>query len=233
MSDPTHTPAPSTPTFVPPDLTTIESLLAMPLAEAMTTQRAIRRLRPDPVDPAIITRCIELGLRAPTGSNGQNWEFVIVTNQETKQRLAKQYRRAWPLYRRTLDTDAPGIDPMIKMVEQQIAGFEAIPAIVVCALRGGRVPLLPAPPIASSSFYGSIYPSVQNILLSARAIGLGASLLTLPLWSVVAARRILDMPMSVTPACLIPMGWPVGRYGPTTRRPVGDVVHLERFDRRK
>src|SRR5207247_6323023 len=49
--------------------------LDMPLAEAMETQRAIRRLKPDPVDDAVILRCIELALKAPTGSNAQNWEW--------------------------------------------------------------------------------------------------------------------------------------------------------------
>jgi hypothetical protein len=60
-------------------------------------------------------------------------------------------------------------------------------------------------------------------------MGLGASLITLPLWSIQSGRRILGLPMSVTPTCMVPMGWPRGRYGPTTRRPVGDVVHLDRF----
>ena len=88
---------------------------------------------------------------------------------------------------------------------------------------------MPVPAIANSSYYGSIYPSVQNLLLAARAMGLGASLITLPLWSMTSARRVLGLPLSVQPACVVPLGWPQGRYGPTTRRPVGDVVHLERF----
>ena len=76
----------------------VERRLAMPLVEAMTTQRAVRRLLPDPVDPAIVERCIELALEAPTGSNGQNWEFVVVTERATKERLGAQYRRAWAVY---------------------------------------------------------------------------------------------------------------------------------------
>ena len=88
---------------------------------------------------------------------------------------------------------------------------------------------MPAPAIAESSYYGSIYPSMQNLLLGARAIGLGASLITLPLWSVTSARRILGLPLSVSPACIVPLGWPIGRYGPTTRKPVGDVVHLDQY----
>ena len=85
------------------------------------------------------------------------------------------------------------------------------------------------PPMAQSSYYGSIYPSVQNLLLAARAMGLGAALITLPLWSTTAARRILGLPMSVMPCCVVPLGWPQGKYGPTTRKPVGEVVHLDSY----
>jgi nitroreductase len=85
------------------------------------------------------------------------------------------------------------------------------------------------PPIAVTSYYGSIYPSVQNLLLAARAAGLGAALITLPLWSTWLVRWALGLPWRVTPCAVVPLGWPMGRYGPTTRRPVGDVVHLDRY----
>jgi nitroreductase len=107
--------------------------------------------------------------------------------------------------------------------------FEEIPVLVVACLRGSKVPSMPGPAILESSYYGSIYPSVQNLLLAARSMGLGASLITLPLWSVTSARRILGLPLSVQPCCVVPLGWPRGRYGPTTRKPVGDVVHLNEY----
>ncbi len=72
----------------------------MPLEDAMLTQRSIRRVRPDPVDDAIVLRCVELALRAPTGGNGQNWEFIVVKDPAVKARLARENRRAWKLYRR-------------------------------------------------------------------------------------------------------------------------------------
>jgi len=88
---------------------------------------------------------------------------------------------------------------------------------------------MPFPPIAASSYYGSIYPSVQNLLLAARAAGLGAALITLPLWSTFLARRALGLPWRVQPCAVVPLGWPRGRYGTTTRPPVGQVVHLDRY----
>src|SRR5437016_14456515 len=76
----------------------VEVGLDMPLREAMMTQRAVRRVLPDPVDDEIVLRCIELGLKGPTGSNGQNWEFVIVKDRAVKEKLGAQYSRAWKLY---------------------------------------------------------------------------------------------------------------------------------------
>lgn len=205
----------------------------MSLREAMLSQRAVRRLLPDPVDDAIVLRCIELALKAPTGSNGQNWEFVVVKDAGVKKKLGTQYSRAWALYGRAgkamVERRRPEMAKILRAVEWQVEHFTELPVLVVCCLRGGKVPLIPMPALAESSHYGSIYPSVQNLLLSARAMGLGASLITLPLWSTTAARSILGLPMSVNPACVVPLGWPRGRYGPTTRKPVGDVTHLDRF----
>lgn len=95
--------------------------------------------------------------------------------------------------------------------------------------RGSRIAF---PPVVAASTYGSIFPAVQNLLLAARAAGSGANINTMPLWSNFAARRILGLPFSVTPCVLIPLGWAIGRYGPTTRKPVGDVVSLDQFDNR-
>src|SRR6476469_6638015 len=76
----------------------VEAGLQMPLVDAMMTQRAVRRVLPDAVDDAIVLKCIELALRAPTGSNGQNWEFVVVKDRRVKERLGRRYRQAWSLY---------------------------------------------------------------------------------------------------------------------------------------
>lgn len=204
----------------------------MPLEEAMRTQRAIRRLKPDPVDDALVLRLLELALRAPTGSNAQNWAFVVVRDPAVKARLARLNRRAWGLYggigKRLYGTD-PQMAGILKAVQWQADHFEEVPVIVVACLRS-VIPLLPR--VAVSSLYGSIFPSVQNLLLAARAANLGAALLTLPLWSTFLARRALGLPWTVTPCAVIPLGWPRGRYGPTTRLPVGEVVHLDRWGHR-
>lgn len=204
-------------------------LFSMPLGDAMRTQRAIRRLKPDPVDDRLVLDLIELALKAPSGSNQQNWEWVVVKDPATKARLGRLNNMAWSLYGglgRWMSRNDPKMTRILDAVQWQADHFAEIPVIVIACLRGPR-PWLP--PIAATSYYGSIYPSVQNLLLAARSAGLGAALITLPLWSTILARRALGLPWSVAPLAVVPMGWPRGKYGPTTRKPVGDVVHLDRY----
>lgn len=206
---------------------------SMPLEEAMRTQRAIRRLKTDPVDDALVLRLLDLAIRAPSGSNAQNWQFVVVRDPAVKGKLGRLNRMAWNLYGGLGRRLARGDDKMLRIidaVEWQAEHFEEIPVIVVACLRGQRLPFpLPMPAMASTSYYGSIYPAVQNLLLAARSVGLGAALITLPLWSHFLARRALGLPWNVSPCAVVPLGWPRGRYGPTTRRPIGELVHLDRF----
>ena len=209
-------------------------ILNMPLEEAMRTQRAIRRLKPDPVEDALVLHLIELALKAPTGSNAQNWEFVVVKDPAVKARLGGLNRRAWNLYggigRRM--ANRAGDQAMLRTIDAvgwQADHFVEIPVLVVACLKG-FIP--PWPPIATASMYGSIFPSVQNLLLAARAAGLGAALITLPLWSRFLARRALGLPWNVAPCAVVPLGWPIGRYGPTHRRPVEEVVSLDRYGNR-
>ena len=207
--------------------------LGMPLGEAMATQRAVRRLLPDPVDDETILRVLELATKAPTGSNAQNWEFVVVRDPDVKHQLARLNRQAWSVYRRLGKRKArkdPSARKIIEAVQWQADHFEEIPVVVVACLHG-RSPVF-GPPVLATSFYGSAYPAIQNLLLAARGVGLGATLTTLPLWSTSLARRTLGLPAKVTPIAVIPLGWPRGRYGPTTRKPVREVVHVDRYGNR-
>jgi nitroreductase len=199
----------------------------------MTTQRAVRRVKPEPVDDDVLKKILGLAIKAPTGSNAQNWEWIVVRDPKVKAKLAKQYRSAWSLYGRAgrrVKRDEPKMLRVIDAVQWQVDNFEDIPVLIIACLREGWIPKFPW--IYRSSRYGSIYPAVQNLLLAARAEGLGAALTTLPLWNRVAAYRILGLPRSVEPIAVIPLGWPIGRYGPTTRRPVEEVTSIDRFGNR-
>ena len=219
--------------FVPPDAADALARLDMPMAEAMRTQRAVRRLHLDPVSREVLLPLLELSLKAPTSSNTQDWCYVVVEDRAQKERLAKLYR---PLYRTfsPIERWAARRDPsrlrQMKPGEWQAEHFEELPVFVIpCYRRNLKHRPVGRPQISVASFYGSVYPAVQNLLLGCRAVGLGASLQTLPIWFVPMARRILGLPRSMNPVCIIPIGWARGRYGPTTRRPVEEVVHWDRY----
>ena len=205
---------------------------SMPLGEAMGTQRAIRRLKADPVDDALVLRLIELALKAPTGSNAQAWEFVVVRDPATKRAIGRLHRQAWAALSRVAGKSSQTDPKSLRnrdAVQWQADHFEEIPVIVVACQRGRYVPFVH---ILVATYFGSIFPSIQNLLLAARAANLGAALTTFALWNTFALRRILGLPWSITPCAVIPLGWPLGRYGPTTRRPVREVVSFDRFGNR-
>jgi len=137
----------------------------------MRTQRAIRRLKPDPVDDALVLRLIELALKAPTASNAQNWEFVMVKDRASRSGSAAQ-PRCFRIYGGLGAGWRAASPACCASSRRAVAGnhFADIPVVIVACLRGFRVPF---PPVAATSYYGSIYPSVQNLLLAARAAGLG------------------------------------------------------------
>lgn len=206
--------------------------LLMPIGDAMETQRAIRRLSSDPVDDATVRRLLELAVKAPSGGNLQSWEFVVVRDPDVKHQLARLNRQAWAVYHRINRRRARAdykLERILDAVQWQADHFEEVPVVVVACLRGAR-PVIPA--VGASSYYGSIFPAVQNLLLGARAIGLGAALTTLPLWSVRLTRRTLGLPRGITPCALVPLGWPTEHYGPTTRRPIEEIVHVDRYGNR-
>ena len=75
----------------------------------------------------------------------------------------------------------------------------------------------------------SIYPAVQNLLLAARAHGLGANVTVWHLFNNADWKRALGVPDDVGIYAVIPVGWPEGNFGPVRRRPVDDVLHWDRW----
>ncbi|MGV0624634.1 nitroreductase family protein [Mycolicibacter minnesotensis] len=222
------TPAP----FTPPDAAEALAGLNMPLAEAMRSQRAIRKLHFEPVDEGLLREVLSLALKAPTSSNSQDWAFVVVNDAEQKRRLVRDYQRAFKLFGWFARRAAPD-EPtrrQLRVSDWQREHYHQMPTLVVaCYRRTLQHRPVGRPLLRVTSFYGSVYPAVQNLLLACRAVGLGASLQTLPLWLVRSTRRVLELPPEMVPVCIIPIGWARGRYGPTQRPPIEEVVHIDRF----
>lgn len=76
---------------------------------------------------------------------------------------------------------------------------------------------------------GSIWPGVQNLLLAARALGLGAAPTTLGLIDHDAVAEVLGLPETMGAFCLIPVGYPLGKFGPVTRKPVAEILRFDKW----
>jgi len=198
---------------------------ALPLLEGLRTARAIRRLRPDPVPRELIRKVCEAGTFAPSGGNRQPWTFIAVMDGERRAWVAERYRKAFHSY------IAPALEAS-KAPDFPDATRRNIRAALYLAdhLHEAPVHLF----VAGWTRRGeeqsqALYPAVQNVLLACRAVGLGASLTTVHR----AFGREIDEWLGLSekqPTCaLIPIGWPLGKFGRPPRRSVDECLHFERF----
>ena len=201
------------------------------LFETMHTTRAMRRLKPDPVPDELIHKILEAGICAPSGGNTQKWRFLVIRDTEIKKKVQVHYKRALdevvgPRYRTS--TPPPGVtreayDRQHAAVAYLTEHFHEAPVWIVACLEDGG---LTTPGRGSGA---SIYPAVQNMLLAARALGLGATLTTRHLLYEKESEAALGLPPGVHSYAIIPIGWPMGKFGPVGRAPLADVTYLDRW----
>ena len=194
--------------------------------EVIGTQRAMRRLKPDPVPEEYIRKIIWAATRAPSGGNRQGWRWLVVTDPVKKQQIQRWYHELWSKALAsgygagaTLPTEEKDSNDRVMRSATYLAEHmhEAPALIFACSLTGNG-------DITSGS---SIYPAVQNLMLAARALGLGTALTTVHRGRQPEVRALLGIPESVETAALIPVGWPKGKFGSGLRRPVEDVTYWE------
>jgi nitroreductase len=200
----------------------------------LTTTRSVRK-RLDlerPVDPALLERCIEIALQAPTGSNAQGWHFLVVTDAEKRRALGGLYRKAFEAYA------ASGVyRPRFPEGDLRSRQYPRVyDSASFLAENLGRVPVHVIPCIegrveqagvvAQASLYGSILPAAWSFMLAARARGLGSAWTTLHLVFEKEAAGILGVPDTVTQAALLPVAWYRGSaFRPAKRLPARERTH--------
>src|SRR5258708_6129370 len=148
--------------FTPPPTEEALARLAMPMAEAMRTQRAVRRLHTEPVDLGLLYELLELSLKAPTSSNTQDWCYVVVTGREQKQRLAKLYLPLFRTFNPIESRKTAGDEKALRQMapgQWQAEHFADIPGFVIpCYERNLKHRPVCWPHISVSSVYGSGFP---------------------------------------------------------------------------
>jgi nitroreductase len=200
------------------------------LFEIIHNTRAMRRLKPDPVPDALIAKILRAGVCAPNGGNTQRWRFLVIKDTKIKKAVQTWYKRAFdevvgPRYLKS--TPPPGVtreayDRQHAAVEYLTDHFHEAPVWIVACLEEGTA----VPPRWSGA---SIYPAVQNMLLAARALGLGATLTTRHLLFEKETEAALGLPPGVHSYAILPIGYPMGKFGPVGRGPLGDIVYQDRW----
>jgi nitroreductase len=195
----------------------------MGIYDVMNNCRAMRRLKPDEIPEKILVDLIEAANKAATASNTQPCRWIIARDPEVKQKLADINRDAIKRFYPAPDPNAPQ-----SAFEWQMEHMQDIPALVIACIKTDPAKSA-ATFIEGITIGGSIWPAIQNLLLAARASGLGACPTTLPLADRAAAKAALGVPEGVEPICLIPVGYPMGKFGPVTRLPVSKILHWDRW----
>ncbi|MEB2345745.1 MAG: nitroreductase family protein [Deltaproteobacteria bacterium] len=197
----------------------------VPLLEGIRTTRAIRRLRPDPVPPALIRKVCEAGTFAPSGGNRQPWLFVAVTEPERRAFVAERYRRAFSAYiaPALAALEAPGhSERQRRTVRSAVHLAEHLHEAPVHLFVAGWLR-------RGQEQTQALFPAIQNVLLACRAVGLGACLTTMHRAFGDEIDAFLGLPEDRPSCALLPIGWPLGRYGRPPRRSVDECLHWERF----
>jgi nitroreductase len=214
------------------------------LFEIMYSLRSMRRLKPDPVPDELVWKLLDAAVRAPSGGNTQPWRFLVVRDPALKQFIQERYKRGWDRYvAANLKAAAEAPVPMTpdeaaaraKMIQAATHLAEHLheaPVLLVVCMTPRKMDLPPDPESQAPSpaaLYASIFPAVQNILLTCRALGLGATLTTLHLLYERSVKERLGIPPEVDTVALLPIGWPVGKFGPVSRAPVETVTYWDRW----
>ena len=196
----------------------------------VTTQRAMRRLKPDPIPEAALRQIMDAAICAPSGGNRQGWSFLVIRDPARRARLGELYREAWgelvkvPYYAAAMkephDSAAGKMLASARHLGEHLG--EAPVLILACiAIDPGTSP--------SVTTGASIYPAVQNIMLAARALGIGSCLTTIHRFRDAQVKELLGIPPTVETAALIPLGYPLGKFGRPPRRSLREVAFADRW----
>jgi len=205
----------------------------MDIFDVIYNCRAMRRLDTKPVPAELLVKLIDTANQAPSGSNMQRARWIVVTDTGVKKKLTDLNRQGVESYIGP-QTSRPDAVPhqskekrlrMLDAVIWQTEHMHEMPAIVMACMEF-ESPVNDKMIVHGS---GSIWPGIQNLLLAARALGLGATPTTLALGDRQAVAEALNLPDTMAAYCLIPVGYPLGKFGPVTRKPVEEVMRWDQW----
>jgi nitroreductase len=201
------------------------------LIEGMTSTRAIRLYRDEPVPDHVLRAIFFAASRAPSGSNRQPFRFLVLTDgeraQEAKGLIGASARRVWQAKqshdRYNAGTGMAQESPKARLartMQHYVRHFDEVPVLVLaCLLRiGDRLEVTDG---------ASVYPACQNLLLAARALGYGGVMTGWHRGVEAELKALLRIPEQAVVAATITLGRPRGSHGPVRRNPLAAIVHAE------
>ena len=209
----------------------------------LTTTRSVR-LRLDfdrPIEPEVITECLKIALQAPTASNSQQWQWLVITDSEKIAGIAAIYKDSFEELTRVRanegprwaegDSRASAAEGVTRSATYLANEMHRCPALLIACITG-RVE--DAGPMAQAGTYGSILPGAWSFMLAARSRGIGMAWTTLHLRDEALSRDLLGIPEDVTQAVLFPMAYFTGdTFKPAPRVPLDQVVHWNNWGQRE
>jgi nitroreductase len=202
--------------------------------EAMYTQRAIRYWLDKKVPRDLLAKVIEAGSKAPSGANTQPWKFIVIDDYSKILAIAAALRGCYENDDALRNIIAEGEQSDDKTWRLMLRGgraffteLEKAPALIVPCLFGLSSPVSDPKSLLAGS---SIYMAVQNILLAARALGLGTVMTTAQEMIDQSLREALNIPEEGYPVGLIPIGYPDANFGSTKRKGLSEVLSWNSWD---
>lgn len=210
------------------------------LYEMMSTLRAVRRLRPDPIPDDVLERVLQAACWAPTGGNVQPWRVIVVRSPERKQKLQELYEPEWHNYtaanRKRLEglplgADTDKLTRTLAAGDYLAAHLSEAPAILMFIADPKNMAITDIKLDRVSMIGGaSVYTAVQNAMLSCVAEGLGCTLTTLHCIREPEVQEALDIPEGWATLAMVPIGYPVGKgHGPISRQPATVMAYDDAF----
>lgn len=195
----------------------------MSLFDAIHSQRAIRHFSEKSVSEEALETILSAAIRAPSGGNRQPWRFVVIRDADIKRQLGQWYLSAW----QTATAEMEALTQAYRHGAELAQQMETAPVLVLACIDHGEAGTGSGPITRGAS----IYPAVQNLMLAARALGLGTVLTTLHTQYEREIKTFLNIPDPVETAALIPVGYPAEgvRFGPAKRMPLSEVVFHDRW----
>ncbi|MEZ5596973.1 MAG: nitroreductase family protein [Pseudomonadales bacterium] len=199
------------------------------LLEGLTTMRAIRRYRAEPVPDEVLRDILFAATRGPSGSNRQPFRFLVLTDSPralaAKALIARGARQVWGAKREADQYDkgsgSKGNSPKARMagvMQAYVDNFESVPCLILPCY-------VPYRDTAAFMDGASLYPAVQNLLLAARALGYGGVITGFHGAVDAELRTLLGIPDNVRIGCTLTLGKPAGGHGSVRRRPMRELVY--------